>query len=471
MDRLPDLKRQLLEPLDPPTPTTLRQAASEVMEWALADFFDLADRHVGYTPSPAELASIFQAAPPDVGRPSSEVIEQFRTQIVPNTLRLQHPRFLGFVPTAPSYASMLADWLTSSANCFAGVWLEGAAATQIELVVLGWVRDWLEMPPSTEGLLTSGGSEANLTALVIARDQRPVEQWSKLRLYVSEHRHWSVDRAARIIGLQPNQIVPIPADRTLRLAPGPLHEQIIADRRTGWMPWAVIANAGATNTGTVDRLSEIAAIAKIEQIWLHVDAAYGWAAVLTDEGLGMLTGIAEADSVTFDPHKWFAQTIDAGGLLVRDGRLLAETFAMRPDYLQDAAPEGEQINFSDRGLALTRRFRSFKMWFSIQVLGLSWFRALVDRCMRLAEYAQLRLESTPGFEVICPRQLSIVCFRRVQDGVDLDRLNASLPAKLRETGRALISSTRIDGKVVLRMCFVNWRTTSEDVDEVIRLLE
>jgi glutamate/tyrosine decarboxylase-like PLP-dependent enzyme len=211
-------------------------------------------------------------------------------------------------------------------------------------------------------------------------------------------------------------------------------------------------------------------------LWLHVDAAYGWAAVLTAEGKRSLAGIGEADSLTLDPHKWFGQTFEAGCLLVRDGRRLAETFTIRPEYMQDVEPAEDEVNFADHGLALTRRFRALRIWLSVKVLGVAWFRALAERCCLLARFAEELLRRTPGFEVLSPAQLSIVCFRyappgsQETEGETSDRLNLALIEELRRTGRAFISSTRLRGRVALRFCFVNWRTTAADVEEVVGLL-
>lgn len=385
---------------------------------------------------------------------------------------MTHPRFLAFVPGAPTVPALLGDWLTAAANAFAGVWKEAAGPAQVEVTVLDWFRSWLGLPDSTRGLLAGGGSEANLTALVVARERVPFADRPRAVLYVSEQRHWSVDRAAKVIGLHPSQLRPVPVDDDFRLHGNALADAVRRDRAEGRLPWAVVANAGATNTGTVDALPELAAVCRAEGLWLHVDAAYGWAAVLTEEGKRELAGIAEADSVTLDPHKWLAQPFDIGCLLVRDGQLLPETFAMRPDYLQDVAPAEGEVNFADHGIALTRRFRALKVWLSVQVLGLDWFRRLAAHGIALAAYAQARLEAAGRFEILCPRRLSTVCFRYVPAGgaADLDGVNTRLLAAVRDTGRAFLSSTRLRGAYAARMCFVNWRTTAADVDEVVELL-
>jgi len=282
-------------------------------------------------------------------------------------------------------------------------------------------------------------------------------------------------KSAKLAGVMPDRVRPIESDGAFRMRINRLREAVAADRRAGLTPFAVVSSAGTTNTGAVDPLDELADVCRRDGLWLHVDAAYGWPAVLTEEGRRVLAGIARADSITLDPHKWFGQTFEAGCLLLRDGRLLARTFSHRPEYMQDVTPAEDEVNFADRGIALTRRFRALKIWLAVKVLGVGWFRELVRRDMRLAEYAQAVLEATPGFEIVHPRQLSTVCFRHVppaiaSDGEALDAWNLRLLKRLRATGQAFLSSTRIGGRVALRMCFINWRTKAVDVDAVVRLL-
>jgi glutamate/tyrosine decarboxylase-like PLP-dependent enzyme len=249
---------------------------------------------------------------------------------------------------------------------------------------------------------------------------------------------------------------------------------VAEDRAAGRLPWAVIVNAGATNTGTVDPLVPLADVCRDERLWLHIDAAYGWAAALVPEERAALDGIARADSLTLDAHKWFGQAFEVGCVLISEGRRLTDTFAMRPEYMQDVEPSQDEPNFADRSIALTRRFRALKVWLSVKVLGVGWFRALVERCLRLADFAQALLEQSPVFQIMSPRRLSIVCFRYVPRSElaedDLDRLNLRLIEGLRATNRAFISSTRLRGRVALRFCFVNWRTTAGDVEQIVKLL-
>jgi aromatic-L-amino-acid/L-tryptophan decarboxylase len=472
---LDELRRRCRAPLDYPDAPTLRRYGEQVLDYVLTHHETLPRQEIGRYASRAEMEALLREPPPEAPQPFEDVLRAFADNVAPYACRTNHPRFLAFIPAAPNYLAGLAEWLCAATNFFAGVWLEASGPSQVELIVLDWFTQFLGLPVETRGVLTGGGSEANLTALVVARERLTEQQRGRAVLYVTEQRHWSVDRAAKVIGLRPDQLHPVPADAEFQLDPAKLQSCVAADRRAGLHPWAVVANGGATNTGAVDPLAALADVCAAERLWLHVDAAYGWAAVLTDEGRRDLDGIARADSVTLDPHKWLAQPYDAGCVLVRDGRLLVQTFALRPDYMQDVEPAGDEVNFADHGIALTRRFRALKIWLSLKVLGVGWHRQLVTRSCQLAELAQALLEREPGFEILSPRRLSVVCFRYVpkpaSEDIDLDRLNLALIDAVRATGRAFLSSTRLHGRVAIRVCFVNWRTTTADVEEVIALLK
>jgi glutamate/tyrosine decarboxylase-like PLP-dependent enzyme len=474
--KLDQLRAELREPLAHPDWAQLESMSREMIDWLIQHHSSLPEQVIGRTATRNQMEKLLRELAPEEGQDFSVVLEEFQDKIVPHAFRTNHPRFLAFIPSAPNFLSILGELLCAGTNFFCGVWLEAPGPSQVELIVLDWFREWLGMPPETSGILTSGGSEANLTALLVARERLADPDRRRAIVYVTEQRHWSVDRAAKIIGFQPDQIVAVPADENFHMTPAAVREAIRRDRAAGRLPWTVVANGGATNTGTVDPLETLAELCRQEKLWLHADAAYGWSAVLTPEGKTALKGISACDSVTLDPHKWFGQTFESGCLLVREGRRLAETFAIRPEYMQDVEPETDQINFADHGLALTRRFRALKIWLSIKVLGLNWYRDLIARCCRLAELAEGLLKQEPSFEILSPTQLSIVCFRfrpnRLRPNEDdLNRLNLKIIDELRATGRAFISSTRLRGRVALRFCFVNWRTTAGDVELVIRLLK
>jgi aromatic-L-amino-acid/L-tryptophan decarboxylase len=475
LDSIDHLRQELAEPLAHPSPETLREQAIQALDWLLDHWKSLPAEPVGRRATGAAMKALLDLEPPEKGLGFEHAFADFRESVAAYTMRLNHPRFLAFIPSAPTLYAAIADLLVSGTNYFCGVWIEAAGPAQVERTVLGWFRRLLGMPPETRGIVTTGGSEANLTALVAAREILGPFDRGRAVLYLSEQRHGSMDRAARIMGLLPDHIRLIRGWGHFRMDTRDLAQAIERDRERGLMPWVVSANAGATNTGAIDPLQEIASICRAKSLWLHVDAAYGWPAVLLPEGKELLAGIDQADSVTLDPHKWFAQPFECGCVLVRDGKRLEQAFHIRPDYMQDVTGEPDEINFADHGLSLTRRFRALKIWLSVRTLGLAWFRELVERSCRLAELAQHLLECAGCFEIVCPRQLSIVCFRyrppdRVLNAEELNVLNLALVEDLRLSGRGFISSTKLNGQVALRFCFVNWRTTAADVEDIVSLL-
>jgi glutamate/tyrosine decarboxylase-like PLP-dependent enzyme len=446
------------------------------MTYMRADFQDLPDKAIGLSASRHELEMLLGEPPPEQGTELGSVLAEFHEKIMPHAFRVNHPRFWAFIPGAPSFASILGECLATSTNFFAGVWKEAAGPAQIEIVVLDWFKRFLGYPSLAGGVLTSGGSEANLTALVVARDQVAFDDRQRIVLYASEHRHWSVDRAARIIGLAPHQLRPLPCDEEHRLEQGALDRAIADDKRADRVPWLVLASAGTTNTGSVDPLANLADLCAQHRLWLHVDAAYGWPMALVAEGKALLAGIERADSITLDPHKWFAQPFESGCVLVRRGELLPRTFSMRPEYMQDVVPGQDEINFCDQGISLTRRFRALKIWLSVKVLGLAWHRRMIQHDCSLAAYAQALLEASGRFEITSSRRLSILCFRFVPtwaargSTANMNDLQQAIAAELLRTGRAFLSTTRLNGTSTLRFCFINWRTTAADVEEIVQLI-
>jgi selenocysteine lyase/cysteine desulfurase len=293
--------------------------------------------------------------------------------------------------------------------------------------------------------------------------------------YVSDQAHSSIARAARVLGFRPEQLRVLPTDEGFRMRPDALVDAMEADLRAGLRPLFVSASAGSTNTGAVDPLPELAAICRERGAWLHVDAAYGGFAALTERGRRLLAGIELADSVTLDPHKWLYQPFECGCLLVRRGRYLREAFEITPDYLKDTEVLAREVNFADRGVQLSRMCRALKLWVSLKFFGVAAFRTAVDRCLDLAREAQARIEASEDLELLVPAALGIVCFRRrfasIDDEDELARLNAALVEGLTASDEGHISSTRLRGRYALRMCVLNHTSTAADVDRVLDWLE
>ena len=416
--------------------------------------------------TPAEMRERLHGPPPEQPEPFDEILERLERDVLPFASRDGHPRFFGFVPFAGTWPGALGDLVASGSNLYAGSWMESAGASQVELEVLGWFKDWIGYPPEAAGSLVSGGSAGNITALACAREALAGPMRDDLVLYVSDQAHSSIARAARMLGFRPEQVRVLPSDERFRLAPETLGAAITADVARGLTPFCAVAQGGATNTGSVDSLEGLAEVCREHDAWLHVDAAYGGFAALADPGL--LPGLAHADSVTLDPHKWLYQPFECGCVLVRDGQALRDAFEILPDYLRDAEADAEEVNFCDLGLQLTRSARALKIWVSLRYFGLEAFRQAIRRSLEVAAAAARRVEESQTLELMASPSLGIVCFRRG----DLDEAaNAGLVSALERSGTGLISTTRLHGHFALRMCVLNHQSTPEDVEAVLAFLE
>lgn len=455
------------------TPGEMRRLGYAVVDLLMDRYAGLREGPVWQGGRRGELEALLREPPPQEGRNADEVLERAVSQILPRAGRIDHPRFLAFVPSSPTWPSVLADFLTTGFNIFQGTWLESAGPSQVELVVLDWFREWLGLPDSGGGVLTSGGSAANLGAMLVAREvagnpDSPV-------VYMSDQGHSSLERAARIVGVPAEAVRKLPTDRHFRLDARELERALQEDRAGGRSPMCVCASAGATNTGAVDPLKEIAGICGEHDVWFHVDGAYGGFAILTERGKDALRGIELADSVTLDPHKWLFQPYETGCLMVRDTSLLEAAFRILPEYLQDVDLGMEHVNFADRGLQLTRSFRALKIWMSIQILGLDAFGSAIDEAMDIAGEAERHIRASDELELLSPATLGVVCFRyrpaALDDARELETLNARIQDRIVESGFAMMSSTRLLGEYSLRLCILNYRTKWDDVRETLQRIE
>jgi aromatic-L-amino-acid decarboxylase len=425
-------------------------------------------KRVGAKGDPAILRPALHASPPAQGVPADEILARLERDILPQIMNICHPRFFAFVPGPSNFISVMGDALASGFNVFNGSWLGGSAAAAMELAVIDWFRGWCGFPDEAGGLFVSGGSMANLTALVAARHIKLNDQVDRAVIYYSDQTHSSVERALRVIGFLPRQIRHIPSDRGFRLPMETLVSQVAQDREAGLRPFAVIANAGTTSTGAVDPLREIAAFCRAVDLWMHVDGAYGAAAVISPRGQSVLDGIELADSLSFDPHKWLFQPIECGCVLLRDAAHLKSTYRIMPEYLADVHRNVAEVNPCDYGIQLTRGFRALKVWMSIQYFGLDAFRAAIERGFVLAELAEAKLRSMPRWEIVTPAQMGIVSFRR--HDVDETFYPKVHDAMLRD-GFALATSTVLNGRTVLRLCTINPRTTDADIEKTLEWLD
>ncbi len=460
--------------------TTLEMSASEmrdfghaVVESIIRHFGALPERPVVNWTERDEMERLLGGPAPEQGMGLDELLGEFEERVAPNMSHVDHPRMFGFIPSAGTFVGAMGDALAAGYNIYAGTWIEGAAAQQLELTVVDWFRGWLGMPETAGGTLVSGGSVANLTGLVLAREERLGDMREDGVIYTSELAHSSVDRAARILGFRPDQIRKVPTDDSYRLDVAALGAAVSADSR-GRRPFCVVANAGDTTTGSVDPLAEIAEFCEERGLWLHVDAAYGGFAVLDRRGRALLEGIGNADSVTLDPHKWLYTPYEAGCILVRDFQRLYDAFHILPAYLVDVAGGPRNVNMCDHGLTLSRSCRALKIWMAVKHFGLARYRAAISRTMDLARYAQQLLEANPKIEVVSPAVLSVVSFRYIpspeSDEATVERVNQEIRQRVWDSGVAMITSSRVRGRYVLRLAVVNHNTRRRDVEKTVRLI-
>jgi len=420
--------------------------------------------------TPAEMRERLGGAPPEQGAGLDAVLARVIEDVLPYQAGTNHPGYFAFIPYFTTWPAALAELIAAAINVSPWAWMESPAATQIELEVIDWFRGWLGMPESTAGLLVSGGSAANLTALLVAREAAGGPSEDSV-VYVSDQGHSSLARTARAMGLRPHQIRVLPTDDRWRLQPETVIAAVGADRRAGRVPIALCASAGSTSTGAVDPLPGLADLCAAEGLWLHVDAAYGGFAALTPEGRALLTGIERADSVTVDPHKWLFQPLECGGVLVRDGERLARTFAIHPDYLDSTETHTTgEANLGEWGLQLSRGTHALKVWMSVQAFGLAAFRAAIDRNMELAAYAEELVHGHDTLTLMAPASLGIVCFRREWPGCDeaeTERRGIALADALERSGDAFVSTTRLAGRHAIRLCILNPTSGAAHVRRVI----
>lgn len=448
-------------------PEEMRSLGYRVVDLLVDHFTNPGENSLGRSPAREELETRLREPVPEKGEDPHAVLDQVEEHVLPNTMRVDHPRFFGFVPGPNNFVGAIADALAAGFNVFSGTWISGAAAAQVELVVIDWLREMCGLPETAGGLFTSGGSMANVTALAAARHAQLDGGEDRAVAYCSDQTHTSVDRALRLLGFDVDQLRRLPSDEQYRLDPEAVAEAVTADRSDGRRPFLIVANAGTTNTGAVDPLSALVDLADREDLWVHVDGAYGAAAVICDRGRNRLRGLGRADSLSMDPHKWLFQPFEIGGVLVRDERHLRRAFRLDAEYLEDAVGEEDEVNFSSYGIQLTRSFRALKLWMTMKVFGREQVAEAVDRGFEHAEQAEEFMQARSEWRVVTPAQMGIVTFRCVPHGWPkerVDALNRRLASALSEEGEVFLTKTALDGRPVLRLCTINPRTTPEDVE-------
>lgn len=381
---------------------------------------------------------------------------------------------LAYIPGGGLYHSALADYLAAVNNKYAGIFFTGPGPVRMENLLIRWVADLVGYPSSAGGNITSGGSLANLAAIATARDAHGLKgaDFASTVVYLTTQAHHSIDKALRIAGLGEVQIRHIPIDEGFRMRPDALEQAIAADRSQGLKPWLIIAAAGATDTGAVDPLDDIADIAGRERCWFHVDAAYGGFFLLTEHGRSLLKGIERSDSVILDPHKSLFLPWGSGIVVVRDVRPLAAAHSYSGNYMQDALQEPGEISPADVSPEMSKPFRALRMWLPLILLGTKPFQAALDEKLLLARYFYEKVQDL-GFEVGPFPDLTVVTFRWAPPGASLEeanRMSQAIVDGVRHDGRVFLSSTLLDGRFTLRMVALMFRTHLRTIDLTLEIL-
>jgi len=462
----------------------LKTFASEfttVAEWI--------DRYLSAAPAypvlsrskPGETAARLPGAAPEEGEPFERIMADFESVVLPGITHWNSPRFFAYFATSAAPVAVAAEALAAALDVKAMLWRTSPSATELEEVVMQWLAGLLGVPRDFTGIIYDTASIAGFTALAAAREALDLDIRDRgmtgrdlpaLRVYITEHTHSHIEKAAIALGIGRENVVRVACDDEFRMRPDALEAALAADAAAGRRPMAVVATVGTTSTTSRDPLEAIAPVAKRYGAWLHVDAAYAGVAAILPEQRGLLAGIERADSFVVNPHKWLFVPMDLSALYVRDPELLRRAFSLVPEYLR--TPETGVRNYMDYGLQLGRRFRALKLWFVLRYYGAEGLRGHLRRHMALAREFADWVSAQPEWEILAPVPLSVVCFRYHPRGVDdearLAEINEALMHDVNATGEVYLSHTKLGDRFALRLAVGNIRTQREDVETEWTLL-
>jgi aromatic-L-amino-acid decarboxylase len=421
---------------------------------------------------PGDVAAQLPAHAPNAGEPFERILEDFDRIIVPATTHWNHPRFFAYFATSSAPAAVLAEALAATLDVKAMLWRTSPSATELEQVTMRWLGRMLGVPDSWTGIIYDTASIAGFTALAAAREALGLgirrfgmtdRKLPRLRIYITEHTHSHVEKAAIALGIGQENVVRVACDDDFRMRPDALRRTVDDDVAAHMQPLAVVATVGTTSTTSIDPVPAIAEIASQRGVWLHVDAAYAGMAAIVPEFRRLLDGVERADSLVVNPHKWMFVPMDLSVLFVKDESIVRRAFGLVPEYL--TTPEGDAVNYMDYGLQLGRRFRALKLWFVLRHFGVDGIREKLRGHIALAQEFAAWVDSDPDWEVLAPHPLSVVCFRyRAAPEPALDAFNERLMHAVNGTGELFLSHTKIDGTFALRLAIGNLRTQRSDVE-------
>jgi aromatic-L-amino-acid decarboxylase len=456
VQRSPDMDRE-----------TFRKYGHEFVDW-IVDYLDSVEEYpVRAQVEPGEIISQLPDNAPMIGESMEFIFKDFQEIIFPGMTHWQHPSWFALFPGNNSPPSVLAEMLTAGMGTICMIWESSPAAAELEEKVMDWLRKMLGLPEGMEGVIQDTASTTTLVSLLTAREKATnfranregVQE--KLRVYVSEEAHSSVEKGAKIAGYGKDNIRRIPADDNFAMIPAKLEDAIVADEKQGMKPACVVATVGTTSSSGIDPLKPIGEICRAHNVYLHVDAAYAGTAAILPEKRWILDGVEYVDSFNFNPHKWMLTNFDCSAHFMKDSGSLIKTFEIHPEYLKTGV-DALVKNYRDWGIQLGRGFRALKLWFVIRSYGVEGIQRIVREHIRLAELFKGWVEEHELFEIMAPVPLSLVCFR-MNNGAseeELSVLNKELIERINRSGKTLLTQTTLKGKFVLRMA-IGSRTTEE----------
>ncbi len=453
------------------------KAGYKVIDWLEHYFNNIEKYPVLQDVAPGDIIKQLPGFPPEKPETFDEIFSDFEKTVLPGITHWQHPGFHAYFPANNSFPSVIAELLTAGLGVQGMKWITSPGATELEKVVMKWLQQMLGLPDEFKGVIMDTASVSTLNAILAAREK--VMDYSinengfkgkVLRVYCSEEAHSSIEKAVRIAGIGANNLVKIPVDKELRMDSFILNNQIEKDLASGLFPCCIIGALGTTGTGALDPLGEIGRVARKFGIWFHIDAAYSGSGLILPEFRENVKGIEYADSFVFNPHKWLFTNFDCSAFFVRNSSDLTRTFSLVPPYLQTG--HEEEIDFSNWGIQLGRRFRALKLWFVIRSFGMEGLQKKLRHHIHLGELFERYVVEDDVFELVKPRNLNIICFRYVGgDNDNLDNLNKKLLDRINKSGKVFLSHTLIDDKFVIRFVCGQTNVEKKHIDRAWNIIK
>lgn len=459
---------------------SFRDWAMRAAEWAADYRAALADRPVRAQTPPGAVAAQLPAHAPETAEEMRTIFADFERIILPGMTHWQHPRFFAYFPANASPVSVIAEILVSAMAAQCMLWQTSPAATELETVMLRWLRQAIGLPEGFQGVIQDSASSATLAAILTLRERAlgfagnkdGLAAHRKITIYASDQTHSSIDKAVWIAGIGQNNLVKVATSGPTRaMNVDALEAAIVGDRAWDLLPAGIVACVGGTSTGAIDDVAGIVRVARRHGLYVHVDAAWAGAAMICPEFRSLWTGVELADSVVLNPHKWLGAQFDCSAHFVRDPDALVRTLAIQPEFLKTHGCEGI-INYSEWSIPLGRRFRALKLWFLMRGHGMEGLRTMICNHVRWSQALAQRLAAEPGFSLATQPVLSLFTFRHDPgDGRDLDAHNLALVAAINDDGRLYLTHTRVEGRIAIRFQVGSMQTTEADIDlafDVIR---